>query len=126
MNNSKFAIGCLLALLSGCGGDSKTATPDAKAAGPDAASAAVAMMVACPASPSASVVTTGFKYTPEVTTITVNQIVKFTMPTDHDVNSSNKGFDTPFGGSLCFQFTKVGTHTFKCTPHNFTGKIVVN
>jgi plastocyanin len=118
--------GLFLIAVGGCGSsDTKTATPDAK--GPDAmVSATVAMMVACPATPDATVVTTGFAYTPASTTITLNQIVKFEMPGTHDVNSGNKGFDTPLGGTKCFQFTKAGTHAFNCTPHNFTGKIIVN
>jgi plastocyanin len=121
--------GLFLIAVAGCGSsDTKTVTPDAKpTAGPDAmVSAVVATMVACPATPDATVVTTGFAYTPETTTITLNQIVKFEMPSTHDINSGNKGFDTPLGGNKCFQFTKTGTHSFKCTPHNFTGKIIVN
>ncbi len=66
-------------------------------------------------------------YTPASSTIAVNQVVKFVMiaGSNHDVNANGKGFDTGFGVTKCFKFNVAGSYTFKCTPHNFTGTIVV-
>ena len=107
--------------LVGCGGDS-TATPDA-------AAAAIASEVPCGgATVTATVTAPSFAYTITPSPmITVNQVVKFEMVagTSHDVNSNGQGFDTGFGVTKCFKFNKAGSYTFKCTPHAFTGTIVV-
>ncbi len=112
--------------LVACGGDS-TATPDA-AKGIDSA-AAIASEVPCAgATPTATVTAPSFMYTiTPSSTIAVNQVVKFEMVsgTGHDVNSNGKGFDTGFGVTKCFKFNVAGSYTFKCTPHSFTGTIVV-
>lgn len=112
--------------LVGCGSDS-TATPDAAKVVDSAP--AIASEVPCGgATVTATVTAPGFAYTiTPSSTITVNQVVKFEMAagTGHDVNSNGQGFDAGFGVTKCFKFNKAGSYTFKCTPHNFTGTIVV-
>ncbi|MBP9087854.1 MAG: hypothetical protein KBG15_17165 [Kofleriaceae bacterium] len=111
--------------LVGCGSDS-TATPDA-AKLVDSAGGIATEVPCASATPTATVTTTGFAYTPASSTIAVNQVVKFVMTagSSHDVNSIGQGFDTGFGATKCFKFNIVGSYAFKCTPHNFTGTIVV-
>ncbi len=109
-----------------CGGDSNS-TPDAAKVvdGPGA----IASEVPCAGATVTTTVTApSFAYTiTPSSTISVNQVVKFEMVagTSHDVNSNGKGFDTGFGVTKCFKFNVKGSYTFKCTPHAFTGTIVV-
>ena len=69
-------------------------------------------------------------FSPSATTISVNQIVKFTNSSAHDVAptgaSTDTGLRVGFGATKCLRFTKAGTFGFKCTPHGFTGSITVN
>ena len=70
-------------VVAACGGSDEK-TIDA-AAGQQDAPAATVQMVACPATPAATVMTSGFMFSPMTTTITQGQIVQFVMPSDHDV-----------------------------------------
>ncbi len=114
--------------LVACGGDSNS-TPDAAKVIDSAG--AIASEVPCAGATVTTTVTApggGFAYmiTPS-SMIAVAQVVKFEMAagTSHDVNSNGKGFDTGFGVTKCFKFNVAGSYTFKCTPHSFTGTIVV-
>jgi plastocyanin len=120
---------CLV--LAACGDDGGGA-PDAKQA--DAAGATV-VMVTCPATPAATVVTTdaSFVYNPAATTINQGQVVKFTMSATHNVAPFNgagamtdPGLTVNFNQEKCLMFTKTGTFKFLCTPHGFTGTVTVN
>jgi plastocyanin len=86
----------------------------------------VAVSVSCTgAAISGTVTTPTFAFTPITTNIKVNQIVQFTMSNGHSVDSQGKGFNTGFDVSVCFKFTVVGSHGFRCNPHDFRGTIVV-
>lgn len=78
----------------------------------------------------ATVVTmTANMYMPAATTITVDQVVKFTMNGLHDVAPiapTDTDLVVPFGEERCFKFTTTGVARFKCTPHGFTGIVTVN
>ena len=120
---TRFAL-CAL-VLAACGGsDSKTA---------DAAAPTV-MMVTCPATPDAVVTTSGFMFSPETTTISQGQIVKFMPAIDHDVvpghnpadsTIADPGLNVSFGATTCLMFTHTGMYGFHCMPHGFNGTIVV-
>src|ERR1043165_4791726 len=71
-----------------------------------------------------------FAYMPKDTTITMGQIVKFVMPSTHDVaaktSTDDPGLRVNFNQTKCLRFTATGTFNFKCTPHGFTGSVTVN
>ncbi len=124
---TRFAIAALV--LAACGGsDSKT--PDAGKT-PDAAGAAtVSAVTPCPATPDATVMTSGFAYSPMATTINMGQVVKFVMPAEHNVvpntTMSDPGLMVNFSETKCLRFTQTGTFGFHCAPHGFTGTVTVN
>lgn len=117
-------------VVSACGGGKDSAAIDAPV-GVDAAAATVVEVIPCTGE-SASVTSSNSdfsKYTPMATTITVGQIVKFTMASSHNVaptGVSDPGLNVGFGATKCLRFTQAGTFNFKCTPHNFKGSITVN
>lgn len=113
-----------LALLAACG-DGGGGGDDAQA--PDAnANPADIQSVACAgATIAATVTTTGFAYSPTQTTISAGEIVQFMPMATHDVASDDDLFSVGFGGNGCFQFNTAGTFQFRCTPHQFTGQIIV-
>jgi plastocyanin len=100
-----------------------TPAPDAEPA-PDAGPPAV-VQVNCPADPAVTVVTPGFFYDPDEATIAAGDVVRFDPSTGHDVRSDTGLFTVPSGGDRCFRFDAVGTYPYHCTPHQFTGTIVV-
>lgn len=118
-------------VLAACGGsDSKSV--DAKAI--DSPTAQMVQMVTCPATPAATVVTSGSMYSPATTTISQGQIVQFTMPSSHNVVAGHVPSDTTiadpglavnFSETKCFMFTQTGMYGFHCGPHQFNGTIVV-
>jgi len=86
----------------------------------------VAMEVDCSTAASAPVIANaGMTYSPASTTIAANGVVKFTLGATHDVASSTTGLSVPLGGTKCLKFATAGTYTFHCTPHSFTGTIIV-
>jgi len=122
----------LLISLAACGGDAPSGgTPDAKPMG-DAAVASV-VAVTCPAS--APTVTTTSNtdtavYMPMSTTVSVGGIVKFVMPSMHNVapnpiKPTDDGLKVDFGATKCLQFNKAGTFNFFCSNHSFAGSITV-
>jgi plastocyanin len=124
----RFAI---LLVLAACGGDDNTSVDAPKAI--DAAPSTV-QAVACPATPAATVMTSGFMYAPMSTTITQGQIVQFVMPASHNVVPGHVPSDSAiadsslnvnFSETKCFMFTSPGMYGFHCGPHSFNGTIVV-
>ena len=111
------------AALDAPGIDADPNAPDAPPA-PDAEPSAV-VVVDCPANPDATVVTSGFAYDPQTTTIAVGEIVHFMLGGSHNAQSEDGLFTVPFGGDVCLRFDAAGTYGFVCTPHGFTGEIVV-
>ncbi len=120
----------IVALVAACGDDDGSATGPDAAPGIDAASpVAMVSTVSCAGvTPAVTVATTGFAFTPRSSTITVGQIVKFTMPADHDAKSTATPalWHAMFSGDTCVKFDSAGTFEFLCVPHRFTGTIVVN
>jgi plastocyanin len=88
--------------------------------------------VTCPATPAGAITaldSNNTAYIPSSVTITVGQIVKFTMPSSHDVEPnptmSDPGLSVGFGQTKCLMFNHTGTFGFHCGPHQFTGTVVV-
>jgi len=131
-----WVLACLLVGCGDDGGKSIDAAPPGDAPRIDAPidaavqAAALVQVDPCPGTVDATVITTGASvYMPVSTTITTNQIVKFTMNAAHDVAplpGTDPDLVVPLGGERCFQFTSTGVARFKCTPHGFTGLITVN
>jgi plastocyanin len=122
------------ALLAACGGSDNTSI-DAPAGQHDAPPTASVQTVTCPATPAATVMTSGFMFAPMTTTITQGQVVQFVMPSTHDVVPghvpadsalSDPGLTVNFSETKCLMFTQSGMYGFHCGPHSFNGTIVVN
>lgn len=119
--------------LAACGGDDNNSMIDAPPVGSDAPASTV-QAVTCPATPAATVMTSGFAYAPMSTTITQGQIVQFVMPASHNVvpghtpsdsTIADTVLDVSFSETKCFMFTQIGMYGFHCGPHSFNGTIVV-
>ena len=113
-----------LIMLAACSSNSNSNTPDA--------AAATAMAVTCPATPAASIATddntNAFK--PTTASISVGQIVKFTMSSTHNLvpdppKATDAGLMVGLGATTCLMFTKAGTFNFKCGIHGFEGAVTV-
>jgi plastocyanin len=122
----------VLLAVAACGGDDNNTMIDA-APMIDAPPATV-QAVTCPASPDATVMTSGFMYSPMMTNITQGQVVRFVMPADHNVvrghipadeTISDPGVSVNFSETKCLMFTQPGSFGFHCGPHQFNGTIVV-
>ena len=117
-------------LLAACGGEEGGGgTVDAKLA--DGNTNKV-QAVTCPTTADAEVTTSvnGTAYMPAATTVPVNAVVKFTMPSAHNVapntqSGSDPGLSVNFGETKCLKFTATGTYNFYCTPHGFAGTVTV-
>jgi plastocyanin len=125
----RFAI---VLVLAACGGDDGNKSVDA-AVSIDAPPSTI-QAVTCPATPAATVMTSGFMYSPMTTTITQGQVVQFVMPADHNVVPGHSPSDSTladtavnvnFGETKCLMFTQTGSYGFHCGPHHFNGTIVV-
>jgi plastocyanin len=93
---------------------------------------ATVIAVACPATPAKAITAIDSNdktYMPSSVSITMGQIVKFTMPSSHDVEPnramSDPGLSVGFGETKCLMFNRTGTFGFHCGPHQFTGTVVV-
>lgn len=126
LRRCSFAL-CFAVMACGGSGGDDDATPDAPA-GIDAPAATVVEVAPCPTTPDATVITMNFAYMPKDTTITQGQVVKFDIESSHDVNgrTADPGLVVGFGETKCLRFTKAGTFAFHCTPHGFSGSIIVN
>lgn len=130
----------LILAIAACGSDEGSQKPpdgskpiDAKPidAGPDAQ--AFVLKVDCATvTPAATVTTNGFAYSPVMSTIALDEAVKFVMipGSSHNVVPapglpSDPGLNAGFGVDTCLKFTKAGEFNFECGPHGFRGKITV-
>lgn len=93
---------------------------------------ATVIAVACPATPAKAITANDNNdntYMPSAVSIAIGQIVKFTMPSSHDVEPnrtmSDPGLSVGFGETKCLMFSRTGTFGFHCGPHQFTGTVVV-
>ena len=119
----------LLITLAACS-DSSSNTPDA--APPVDAVPATVTTVTCPATPAASISTSDtndLSFMPSTASITVGQVIKFTMSLTHSVEAdttmSDPGLAVAKGATKCLMFTKAGTFGFHCNPHGFRGTVTV-
>jgi plastocyanin len=119
----------LLIALAACS-DSSSSTVDA--APPADAGAPTVTAVTCPGRtvPTISAVNGTNAYTPTGASISVGQIVKFTMPSEHNVvpnplKNTDTGLNVNFNETKCLMFAKAGTFNFYCGPHGFTGTVTV-
>lgn len=98
----------------------------ADSSSPDAASNAAVRVVDCAtASPATTVTTPGNRYDPPEVTIPVNGVVRWMLPAQHDVSSTIPGLHVDFGGTVCLQFAEARQYDYRCSAHNFLGKITV-
>lgn len=109
--------------LAACGGDDGGGAIDA-ASGIDG-SPLMASEVSCTGVNAPVIMTSGFAYSPSMSTVTLNTVVKFTMPLDHNAISNDGLFTADFNGDTCVRFESVGTFRFHCGPHAFIGSVVV-
>jgi plastocyanin len=99
-------------------------------AAPDAPPALI-VLVACPVTSHATVITSGQSFSPQQTTITVGQIVRFEPSSSHDVVSGTQAaptttFRADGGVPRCYRFDEAGVFPFFCSIHpNMTGAITV-
>ncbi len=110
---------CSVAACSG-GGDDGGSAPDAEpivsnVTEVDCASATIA----------GTITTSGFTFSPDSLTISVGEVVEFDPMSSHDVNGTDPGLTVGLDGDACFSFDAAGTYDFHCTPHGFTGEIIV-
>jgi plastocyanin len=70
-------------------------------------------------------------FTPDAITISQNDVVKFIMPSAHNVvpdptaDLTDPGLRVNFNQTKCLQFTETGTFGYKCGPHGFKGTVTV-
>jgi plastocyanin len=118
----------LVLACAACGDDGNATQADAKQ--PDAPASTVVRVDPCPMMVNATVTTTGLAYSPMMTMISQGQVVKFDITAGHDVTPlppmTDAGLVVPGMSTRCYRFTATGTFNFKCTPHGFTGSVVVN
>jgi len=110
-------------LLASCGGDDGGAVIDAPP-GIDG-SPLMASVVSCAGVNAPVIMTSGFAYSPTSTTVSLNTVVKFTMPIDHNALSNDGLFTAGFNADTCVRFESLGTFRFHCVPHAFIGSVVV-
>ena len=135
-------LSVVLVLLVGCGDDSGGGTRHDAAVVSDARVDATVVdaapdaqqfvnTVTCPATPNAEIGVTSGAFVQPQTTITQNQIIRFTMDQFHTAKPALTGTTDP-GISVnqsqvkCLQFTATGTFNFRCSIHGFTGSVIVN
>jgi plastocyanin len=87
--------------------------------------------VACPQGAVPVVMAMSGTFSPSATTVAVDGIVKFSMPSSHSVVpdtslSTDANLRVDFNETKCLKFTQAGTFNFKCNPHGFKGAITVN
>ena len=69
-------------------------------------------------------VSMGSAFSPQNSTIQVNDVVRFEPGGFHDIDSPGN-FDTPPNQVSCLRFTAAGTFPIQCSIHQFTGSITV-
>ena len=111
----------LTTLGAACGSSSN---PPAQQDSP-ATSASVTSVSCTGITPAMTISTNGDAYSPTSASISVGQVIQFTMPTAHNVSSTTTGLAVDFGQTACLKFTAAGTYNFKCSVHLFTGSVTV-
>src|SRR5512142_3169695 len=121
-----YALAALIVAACGGGGNN----PPAVDAPMQSSNKVVA--VTCPTTADGMVTSsnTASSYTPATQTVPVNAVVKFVMPSAHNVapntlTTTDPGLSVGFGETKCLKFTQAGTFGFFCTAHSFTGTITV-
>jgi len=121
----------LLIPFAACSDDNK-GTPTDAPAGPKDAAAPSVTTVTCPATPGGTITAVNGTnaYSPTSVTVAVDGVVKFMMPSSHNVvagpnNTIDTGVAVAFSATTCLKFSKAGTFGFHCGPHGFTGTVVV-
>lgn len=117
--SSMFAV-----LVAACGGDDGGNTPIDASSGIDAPPL-MASEVSCTGVNAPVIMTQGFAFSPASTTVSLNTVVKFTMPIEHNAISNDGLFTADFNGDTCVRFESLGTFRFHCGPHAFIGTVVV-
>jgi len=127
------SVRCSLALsvlaLAACGDDGGGGV-DAPS-GVDAAPATV-MMVTCPATPAATIMTQATSFSPATATISKGAIIQFVSTATHPIGPfpggqmTDPGIVVPENTTRCLQFTASGTFKFICTVHSYLGTVTVN
>lgn len=154
MRHAPVSVSMVLALLAACGDDRGTppidgaardgAVVDAPAIDAPAIDARVIDATSIDAAPStvvevpcagatiaSEVSAPGFAFTISRSSITVNSVVRFTMPGFHSaVSGATPGvadgtFRVGFNQVKCLRFTAAGSFPFWCDPHQFTGALTV-
>lgn len=110
--------------LAACGGDDG-GNPVIDAAPGIDGPPLMAAEVSCTGVQSPVIMTSGFAFSPSITTATVNTVVKFTMPAEHNAISNDGLFTADFGGDTCVRFEAPGNYRFRCGPHSFVGTVSV-
>jgi plastocyanin len=114
-----------LGLASACGSSSDE-TPDAAPDGSGSGGGPKAQIVNCTSAVTKEIKTVEgeLKFTPASMTIAKGTIVKFIMSPSHDAHSGAL-FTVNSSETACVQFNAVGTYTFLCAPHGFSGSVIV-
>ena len=127
------ATGAIDAAVPDADPDQPDATPP-----PDAEPSSVVEVTCAGATIAVTVTAPGFDYAfapddgapADEYTIAVDDIVRFTMPGNHNAasgppNAPDGQFLTDFAETKCFQFTEAGNYPFHCTPHDFAATLIV-
>lgn len=117
----------MLLVVAGCDTGGGTGTVDPK---PDAPVIPVETLDECPAFVAGMVEDSPTMFIPKETTITVGQVVKFLITSEHFVlpntlTTTDPALNVGRGETKCFRFNVPGTYGFLCGVHSFTGTIVV-
>ena len=138
----------LAIVVAACGGDDGGTHHDAATAGDGSGSSdasvsdampadapgdaqAFVLTVTCDGTAKGPITTNGFAFDPNTLTINVGEMVRFTMPVNHNVVPdptaalTDPGLRVDFNEDKCLQFTATGTFGYKCQPHGFKGSITV-
>jgi plastocyanin len=122
----RHAASIVFVLLIGCSGVDDTNNDGDS--GP-----AVAVVDCASVTPAVTIATIGMgeaaSYDPSNVDIAVGRVVRFAMPTEHDVAPdppTDANVSVQFGETKCLRFARAGTYEFHCTLHAFRGSIVVH
>jgi hypothetical protein len=117
----------VLLVIAGCDTGGGGGTIDAA---PDAPPIPVETLDDCPAFVAGTVEDSPTMFIPKETTITVGQVVKFVITSEHFVipntlTTTDPALMVARGETKCFRFNVPGTYGFLCGVHSFTGTITV-
>ncbi len=118
----------LLLLTAACTtGENPTVTIDAA---PDSPPVAVVALASCPSTVASTVTDTPTMFVPVTSTISIGQVVKFVITSEHFVipnplKTTDDALMVSRGQTKCFQFNVAGDYNFLCGVHSFPGNIIV-